>query len=75
MMKEVKCYHQSVAMATGCVLDGHRLIAGKCKVFSSPQHPDWLWGNNQPPIQWVPGAISTGVKWLWHEADYCTSFI
>jgi hypothetical protein len=22
-------------------------------------HPDWLWG---PPMQWVPGALSLGVK-------------
>jgi hypothetical protein len=25
---------------------------------------------NQPPIQWVPGALSLGVKWLGHEADH-----
>jgi hypothetical protein len=24
----------------------------------------------QPPIQWVPGALSLGVKWLGHEADH-----
>jgi hypothetical protein len=27
-------------------------------------------GLMQPPIQWVPGALSLGVKWLGHEADY-----
>jgi hypothetical protein len=24
----------------------------------------------QPPIEWVPGALSLGVKWLGHEADH-----
>jgi hypothetical protein len=24
----------------------------------------------QPPIQWVPGALSLGVKWLGREADH-----
>jgi len=26
-------------------------------------------GTSQPPIQWVPGALSLGVKWASHEAD------
>jgi hypothetical protein len=24
----------------------------------------------QPPVQWVPGALPTGVKWSGREADY-----
>jgi hypothetical protein len=27
-------------------------------------------GATQLPIQWVPGALSLGVKQLWHEADH-----
>jgi hypothetical protein len=27
-------------------------------------------GPTQPPIQWVPGALSLGVKWLGHEVDH-----
>jgi hypothetical protein len=27
-------------------------------------------GCTQPPIQWVPGALSMGVKWLGHEANH-----
>jgi hypothetical protein len=27
-------------------------------------------GPTQPPIQWIPGALSLGVKWLWCEADH-----
>jgi len=30
-------------------------------------HPEWLWG---PPIQWVPGVLSLGVKRPGREADY-----
>jgi hypothetical protein len=29
-------------------------------------------GPTQPPIQWVPGALSLGVKWLGREADHST---
>jgi hypothetical protein len=28
-----------------------------------------LWPT-QPPVQWIPGALSLGVKWLGHEADH-----
>jgi hypothetical protein len=31
------------------------------RIFSSPCHPDWLWGFTQLPIQWVPGVLSLGV--------------
>jgi hypothetical protein len=27
-------------------------------------------GSTQPPIQWVPGALSSGVKRLEHEANH-----
>jgi hypothetical protein len=27
-------------------------------------------GPPQPPIQWVPGALSLGVKWPGREADH-----
>jgi hypothetical protein len=27
-------------------------------------------GPIQPPIQWVPRALSPGVKWQGHEADH-----
>jgi hypothetical protein len=27
-------------------------------------------GPTQPPLQWVPGTLSLGVKWLGHEADH-----
>jgi hypothetical protein len=28
----------------------------------------------QPPIQWVPGALSPGVKQPWREADHSPLF-
>jgi hypothetical protein len=27
-------------------------------------------GPTQPPIHWVPGALSLGVRWPAHEADH-----
>jgi hypothetical protein len=27
-------------------------------------------GPTQPPIQWIPGALSLGVKWSGREADH-----
>jgi hypothetical protein len=27
-------------------------------------------GHTQPPVQWVPGALCLGVKWLACEADH-----
>jgi hypothetical protein len=35
--------------------------------LSSPQRPDRLWG---PPLQWVPGAVSPGVKRPGRESDH-----
>jgi hypothetical protein len=37
-------------------------------IFFSPASRPTL-GPNQPPIQWVPGALSPGVKRLGREAD------
>jgi len=38
-----------------------------CEFFSSPPCPDRLW-HTQPHIQWVPGALSLGVKRPGREA-------
>jgi hypothetical protein len=32
-------------------------------------------GSTQPPIQWVPGALSQGIKWPRREADYSSPAI
>jgi hypothetical protein len=42
---------------------------GNFSLLSSPPlHP--ALGPTQPPIQWVAGAISLGVKWPGCEADH-----
>jgi hypothetical protein len=46
-------------------------IPGTGKKFcSSPKHTNDLWGPTQPPIQWVKGFLSLGIKRLGHEAAY-----
>jgi hypothetical protein len=37
--------------------------------FSSPPRAEWTRGPAQPPVQWVPKAISPGVKRPGSEAD------
>jgi hypothetical protein len=41
-----------------------------CKIFMlSPQRPDRLLASTHPPILWVPGAVSPGVKRQERETD------
>jgi hypothetical protein len=49
----------SLGIATDCGLDGPGSIP---RFFSSPQLPDRYWGSTQPPMQWIPWALSPGVK-------------
>jgi hypothetical protein len=52
----------SVGAATGYGLDGRGSIPGRVKrSFSFLQRPHRLWPT-QPPIEWLPGAVSPGVK-------------
>jgi hypothetical protein len=61
-----------VGIAIGYELDdrgvGVRVPVGS-RMFSSPRRPDHF-GSTQPPIQWVPGAFSPGVKRPGREADH-----
>jgi hypothetical protein len=38
--------------------------------FSPHHHIQTALGPTQPPIQWVPGDLSLGVKWPGHEDDH-----
>jgi hypothetical protein len=54
-------------------ITGRGLNPGKGKIFSSPVSRPAL-RPNQPPIQWVLGALSTGIKQPGHEAHQSPSF-
>jgi hypothetical protein len=52
-----------------CGLDGRDLISGRGKIFLFTTSTLAL-GSNQLLIQWVPGALSRGVKRPGLEADH-----
>jgi hypothetical protein len=58
-----------IGVATGYGLDGRGSVPGKNKIFlfSTTSRPSL--GSSQPPSQWVPKALSSGVRRLGHEAD------
>jgi hypothetical protein len=66
-----KCvqYNSSVGIATGYGLDGRGSIPGRDKMFLFPIAPRAL-GPTQFPIQWVPGALSSGIKRSGREDDH-----
>jgi hypothetical protein len=48
---------------------GYRLDGqGKIIIFSTMSRP--ALGPTQPAVQWVPMAISPGLRWPGHEADH-----
>jgi hypothetical protein len=51
-------------------LDGRGSISGKGKTFSVLHSFQTGSGRTQPPIQWVPWALSPGVKRPEREADH-----
>jgi hypothetical protein len=61
-----------VGIATGYGLDdqgvGVRVPVGSRILFSKSSRP--ALGPTQPPIQWVPGTLSPGVKHQRREADH-----
>jgi hypothetical protein len=63
----------AVGIATGYGLDDRRvgvpvLVEAKNFHFSTSSRP--VLGLTQPPIQWVPGALSPRVKQQGREADH-----
>jgi hypothetical protein len=63
----------AVGIATGYGLDDQTVrvrVPVEKRIFTPPCHPDRLGEPTQLPIQWVPGALSSGVKWPGREADH-----
>jgi hypothetical protein len=63
-------WNGSVVIATGYELNGQGLTPSKGKIFLSSTVFRLDLGPTQPPIQWVLGALSPGLKSLAREADY-----
>jgi hypothetical protein len=63
----------SVAVATGSRLDGRGSIPGMAILFLITTASRPALGTTQPPIQWVSGALSPGVKQLKREAYHSPS--
>jgi hypothetical protein len=62
----IRSRNSVVGIATGYGLDDRGVgvrVPVRSRIFSSPQRP------TQPPIQWVPKALSPGVKRQGREAD------
>jgi hypothetical protein len=61
-----------------CIATGYRLddwgvgvqVPVRSRIFSSPSSSRLALASTQPPIQWVPGALSLGVKRPGREADH-----
>jgi hypothetical protein len=47
-----------------------RFLVGAGNFFFFTTTSRMALGPTQPPIQWLPGALSLGVKQLVHEADH-----
>jgi hypothetical protein len=69
---DLKLSDSAVGIATGYGLDDggvevQVLIGSKKCIFSSSRP---VLGPSKPPFQWVPGALSPGIKRLVREADH-----
>jgi hypothetical protein len=68
-----KSRDSAVGIATGYGLDGRGVgvrVPVRSRMFCSPCPPDRLWEPTEPPIQLVPGALSTEVKRPGREAGH-----
>jgi hypothetical protein len=54
----------------GWTTGGRSLSPGKVKIFLFFMSSRPALGSTQPPIQWVPEALSLGVKWRGCEVDH-----
>jgi hypothetical protein len=56
------------------IVMGYRLNGQSSNIFPFSTEFRLALGSTQPPIQWVPVAISLEAKWLGHEADHSRPF-
>jgi hypothetical protein len=63
-------WDNSVGIVTDCGLDDQGSNPGGSWEFFTVTLSKPALGPTQPPIQWIPGALSLGVKWLGHGADH-----
>jgi hypothetical protein len=61
---------QGAGIAMGYGLESQGLIASRGKIFLLSIASKLALGHTQPPIKWVPQAISPRIKWLGCEADH-----
>jgi hypothetical protein len=68
-MKQIEIRDSVVGIATGYE-QGSEFESGRVKnfLFSTSSRP--ALGSTQPPIQWVPGTLSPGLKRPGREADH-----
>jgi hypothetical protein len=67
---EFRSWDSSVSIVMGCGLDGRGLNPGRGMIFLLSTASRLALGPTQPPIQWLPGAISQEVKRPVREADH-----
>jgi hypothetical protein len=66
------CQDSVVGIATGYGLDDQGVGVGVqvgSRIFPFSKSPRPALESTQPPIQWVPGALSSGIKRPGREAD------
>jgi hypothetical protein len=66
----IKCRDSSVGIATGYGLEGRDSISRRGKIFIFSTESTLALGPTQPPIQWVQGEISPGVKRPSRQTDH-----
>jgi hypothetical protein len=70
-LKQLRIRDSVVGIASGYGLDDRGVgvrVPVESRIFFTSSRP--ALGSTQPPIQWVPGALSPGVKRQWREGDH-----